>query len=158
MKLRWSQSRELLLCSSKRTIPLLAKKKKTIKSQFNDELFRQFHLIQNLCRDIEPSNWIVTVFLRKILTACSCLKQNLYENRMRQLLKSCEETRKKKHRVRIYSRHWVKQYNCYCLSEKNITACSCLWLDGQFKYRFAMESLIQETLSAETVWLRFVQF
>ena len=47
MKLRWSQSRELLLCSSKRTIPLLAQKKKNrIKSQFNDELFRQFHLVQ----------------------------------------------------------------------------------------------------------------
>ena len=45
MKLRWSQSRELLLCSSKRTIPLLAKKK-TIKTQSNDELFRQFHLVQ----------------------------------------------------------------------------------------------------------------
>ena len=61
-----------------------------MKTQSNDELFRQFHLVKNLCRDIEPSNLIVTVFLRKILTACSCLKQNLYENRMRhQLLKSC---------------------------------------------------------------------
>ena len=35
-----------------------------------------FILCKNLCRDIEPSNLIVTVFLRKILTACSCLKQN----------------------------------------------------------------------------------
>ena len=55
-----------------------------------------FILYKNLCRDIEPSNLIVTVFLRKILTACSCLELNLYENRTRhQLLKSCEETRKK---------------------------------------------------------------
>ena len=36
--------------------------------------------------------------------------------------------------MRIHSRHWVKQYNCYCLSEKNIIACSCLWLDGQFNW------------------------
>ena len=95
-KLKWSQLNEFLLCSSKRIIPLLAlvfyqtSKEQNEKLNLMTNCLDNFILYKNLCRDIEPSNLIVTVFLRKILTACSCLKQNLYENRMRhQLLKSC---------------------------------------------------------------------
>ena len=95
-KLKWSQLNEFLLCSSKRIIPLLAlvfyqtSKEQNEKLNLMTSCLDNFILYKNLCRDIEPSNLIVTVFLRKILTACSCLKQNLYENRMRhQLLKSC---------------------------------------------------------------------
>ena len=101
-KLKWSQLNEFLLCSSKRIIPLLAlvfyqtSKEQNEKLNLMTNCLDNFILYKNLCRDIEPSNLIITVLLRKILTACSCLKQNLYENRMRhQLLKSCQETRKK---------------------------------------------------------------
>ena len=68
--------------SSKRIIPLLAlvfyqtSKEQNEKLNLMTNCLDNFILYKNLCRDIEPSNWIVTVFLRKILTACSCLKQN----------------------------------------------------------------------------------
>ena len=84
-KLKWSQLNEFLLCSSKRIIPLLAlvfyqtSKEQNEKLNLMTNCLDNFILYKNLCRDIEPSNWIVPVFLRKILTACSCLKQNLWE-------------------------------------------------------------------------------
>ena len=103
-----------------------------------------FILYKNLCRDIEPSNWIVTVFLRKKNSQLARVLKKIYENRIRhRLLRSCKKTQKKSWGVRIYSWYWVKQYNCYCLS-KNITACSCLRLDGQLKYRFNWSRLYRK--------------
>ena len=122
-KLKWSQLNEFLLCSSKRIIPLLAlvfyqtSKEQNEKLNLMTNCLDNFILYKNLCRDIEPSNLIVTVFLRKILTACSCL---VWEQNETSTIEKLLGNQKKKYRVRIYSRHWVKQYNCYCLSEKTL--------------------------------------
>ena len=94
-----------------------------------------FILCKNLCRGIEPSNWIVTVSLRKKPQSLLVYLKKLFENRIRHRLWRSYKKTQNKQGVRIYSWYWVKQYNCYCLFE-NITACSCLWLDGHLKYRF----------------------
>ena len=104
------------------------------KTQSNDELFRQFHLVQKPLQRHRAKQF-----------NCYCLTEKnphsllvswtkfIWEQNETSTIEKLRGNQKKKYRVRIYSRHWVKQYNCYCLSEKNITACSCLWLDGQFK-------------------------
>ena len=97
MKLRWSQSRELLLCSSKRTIPLLAPKKKNrIKSQFNDELFRQFHLIQKPLQRHRAKQLNCYCLTEKKTSQLARVLKKLYENRIEhRLLRSCKKTQKK---------------------------------------------------------------
>ena len=102
-----------------------------------------FILYKNLCRDIEPSNWIVTVFLRKKNSQLARVLKKLYENRIRhRLLRSCKKTQKK-------NRVWefiadIESSNTIVIVYLKTLQLACLRLDGQLKYRFNWSRLYRK--------------
>ena len=102
-----------------------------------------FILYKNLCRDIEPSNWIVTVFLRKKTSQLARVLKKLYENRIRhRLLRSCKKTQKK-------NRVWefiadIESSNTIVIVYLKTLQLACLRLDGQLKYRFNWSRLYRK--------------
>ena len=102
-----------------------------------------FILYKNLCRDIEPSNWIVTVLLRKKkLTACSYLEKIIWEQNKTSTIEKLQENPKK-------NRVWefiadIESSNTIVIVYLKTLQLACLRLDGQLKYRFNWSRLYRK--------------